>query len=408
MNPEQVLQRLRGWKKRVHEYCIEPRWGSWFGHRVTRGGARFAQLTPGFVIKPRWGLRFAPLKFGDITRWGARFVQLTPGSDVEPRWGLRFAPAKFGDITRWGSRFVQLTPGTVIKPRLSLRFAQRTWRVGVVLMLGVLGSVGGLQADGGVSEYARLDSERWYGFSQSTLMELNEMAGDFDGYASVAWELQENLQPSIEAVQSQAEADLSSLEPQVVTVADAFFRGTVGSKVLFLMEQSKTLQGRRGYARSDKIFEQRLSDARRAKLDALNDVMFETRIGMDIAAALLKLPEAVAAQVSGVRGEDAEWAESPGEIHSWIEGQLAADLDLDFRYFLNRLDDGELDYFLEFAQSGAGIAFFEGRYHAALHGAHLVVETMLPLQASRLQEALWEYKREEDQEDDEEDPEDGS
>lgn len=286
----------------------------------------------------------------------------------------------------------------------STRWPRCGSRIKDLLLIGLLACLGpSIYADG-LGEFARLDAERWRAFSQSTLMELNEMTGDFEGYAGVVWELYERPTPSLEVAKSQSEEALLALDPAVVAELEEFFNGSTGQKILFLLRSTQTQQGRRGMARSDRMVDASLDPERRQKLDAVNRAMYETQIGMDLAMELLKLPAAVGNQVSAAVGEHIEWAESPQDIEKWVGGQLAGDLDQDFNFLLNRMPNDELDYLLSFAESAAGSALFEARYYAALNGAGALVESMLSRQSPLLQEALAEYASEEDGEDEDDDP----
>lgn len=272
----------------------------------------------------------------------------------------------------------------------------------LILPTNALGQDSNSQTNAALTEYIALDTARLRGSYQTTLMELYEPAGDFGGYASPVFDLIQDFAPeeiSEAALQAIYRETLIAALDEKVAMANDFWASPLGERLRWSERLAAAETSERGYARSGREIAERTSAERLATLQALDVAILDTQIATEVANVLLGLVEATAVQVSAATGEPTEWAESPEDIRRWIGGQYRDDLFRRMLYRLNRLEDVELNEYLNLARSENGRVWADARRSAHLAVAHHIVEILLPEQSSRLADELWEYRREKDEED---------
>ena len=254
------------------------------------------------------------------------------------------------------------------------------------------------------SELVEREAESLHTEASQLFQELLEQAGDFGGYGGGAWEEAEHLQPlATELREPMHEALAAAFSHADV---DGFWRSATGGRLLWL--RSESAAGGRGIARSVRQVVERMPAERLELVQAVDRAIAETQGSVAVGKTLLQLVHAMAERITSVAPDEAEWSESPQEIHAFLDGQFRDEKFREFAYLTSRLEDVELREILDFAGTDPGRAYFEARHAARLAGTAAIVAAMQPRLGARLEHELREYEQEErEREDEEDDGEDG-
>lgn len=219
--------------------------------------------------------------------------------------------------------------------------------------------------------------------------ELLDLAGDFGGYAGALREVTDPLGPGPDQLAGGVHTALfGALEPGAAASVEAFWRGSVGRKILWLRHGAATSTGHRGLPRSAREVAARTERddpaARFALVSEIDALSLNTETTLAVADRLFQLIDAAAARITAAVGKEGEWAHSASEIRDHLRGPYRDQLRLEFLHRLRRLDVAELQALHAYARSAEGQAYFQARRAALEAGADAIVDAALP----RAQELL--------------------
>ena len=241
--------------------------------------------------------------------------------------------------------------------------------------------------------------------SRELFMEAWEEAGDF-GHGGSAMEASQTALDLGALADRAADRLAAGVEAQARSALLAFLASSAGEKYAWLRRELATDGGQKYFVRHGRVVQDRLPPERLVVLESVDEALGASALQRTVARRMVELVGLGAAQIAGLTGEVAEWDDPEAEVSARLQDLAAQRTFLRLSYGLNRMDAGELDALLAWAESPGGRAFHAARQDALLAVVSEVADRFVAAQQSALDEELAEYRREED-EDDENEDEDG-
>ncbi|MCG8456379.1 MAG: hypothetical protein MI919_08855 [Holophagales bacterium] len=283
---------------------------------------------------------------------------------------------------------------------------QVAWLAGL-LWLSAAASV---PADSELRQAAQLDDEVAHIVESCRVIfaEVWEETGGFEGYDG-AMEEADELGLDLAALQDRAGEMLArGVDDATRDALLDFLRSDAGRKFTWSGRALASRDGRRDLLRHGRGFHANLPPERIVELEAVDRATHDGAIARAIVVDLVDLVDRAAVRIESLTGEPAEWVDPKAEVSARLKDFVTRRVIVRLSYRLSRMDGGELGRLLDWAESPAGQSFHAARREALLGVATEVTERFAEAQKASIDEALWEYRRENDEHDEREHDEEGN